>query len=226
MGLNTFAFQVRQNRLNVLRQERMSTELGHAPLLFNFSFDPLSARVTHHINEFVRLNSQHLESFRKRLEIGLKSPREHAATGLLLAYCKRHKGLTELLYFCCRWALKTNLLVSDKNKFSDGSKPDASFASYTRLTICLTFLQFGLDDFGGVETFSGAFLEPTILGKRYDDEVNLVDQHGGLGKKFLQFLEFLSTLDFARMKRQSFVKFNYYSVFTGNDHFCLHKVTY
>lgn len=55
------------------------------------------------------------------------------------------------------------------------------------------------------------------------DEVNLKEQHGGLGKKFIQFLGFLSTLDFARIRRQSFAKFKHYVVFAQQQHVKLHK---
>lgn len=36
---------------------------------------------------------------------------------------------------------------------------DGSFPAYTRLTICLTFIQFGLDAFEGVRTTYKPFLE-------------------------------------------------------------------
>lgn len=63
-----------------------------------------------------------------------------------------------------------------------------------------------------------------IVDPNFLEEVNLFEQYGGLGAKFLQFLRFLSTLNFARMKRQTFTEFGLYTIFATQEHIRLHKV--
>lgn len=222
-----------------------------------FSFDPLGKRVSQHIKDYINARPRKFKTFVDKFN-KWKECKQRRAIGLVLAHCKRHKGLFELLYFCYQWALKSNCVNDDgtdrtpeeneKLRQEVGGAP-----AYNRLTICLTFIQFGLGKLD-VETFAHdrPFLEEVspnhvllfpfspgfqtdifnedpetpeqVVDPRFLEEVNLFEQHGGIGTKFVQFLRSLSTLKFARMKRQSFVAFGLLKTFVAQEHIRLHKV--
>ncbi|KAI6175096.1 hypothetical protein M3Y97_00994400 [Aphelenchoides bicaudatus] len=134
-------------------------------------------------------------------------------------------------YSCAKIAL--TFIQFGLDCFDNVRTPNKPFLEETKFV--------GLDD-GGSEVFSDPnkiheFLdnlesdynkdpkkiEEPLINSRLVNEVNLLEQHGGLGCKFLQFLRFCSSLDFAQMKRQSFVDFCLYSSFCAQQHVRLHK---
>ncbi|KAI6178966.1 RNA-directed RNA polymerase [Aphelenchoides besseyi] len=211
--------KVRLNRLHALTSQNLPVP--------RFSFDPLSDHITKHINGFIQhistAKSDKLAKFRQHLETGrlLDEERAKMAQKKIVMFMNRHVGLDKLLYFCWRWGVKREVVKDYRHReterpfqFVHEDKPPVS---YDIIQLLLTFIQFGLNDFIGAETLDRAFLDEG------EGVVNLEEQHGGLGKKFLQFMEFMSTLRFANLRRQTFIKFGYASAFNNSEWVVLHQ---
>ncbi|KAI6227727.1 RNA-directed RNA polymerase [Aphelenchoides fujianensis] len=228
--------KVRMNRLHALTVANRQVPV--------FSFDPLSQRITNHMADYIqhisayrkpgtdkRLNK--LQAFGNLLKNGklLNEQRALRAQQLIADYCRRHVGLDKLLYFVWRWGVRQNIVKERADRedrpptVSEGIVREEA-AAYDVVQLLLTYIQFGLGRLGGADgagSFDRAFLDPT------DGEANLEEQHGGLGKKLLQFLEFLATLRFANITRQTFMEFKYPSAFCNSEWIALHqaaKATY
>jgi hypothetical protein len=157
-------FKVRQNKIQERRQQLTNsnrdriTNSSLMPPIANFSFDPLSKRVSEHMEIFIAARPNSFNVFCTKIA---KNTKQCEAMYLIRAYCERHQGLAELLYFCYKWARQNNLLIDEPKrspKELEKMISERDFPTYTMLTICLTFLQFGLDTFDGVKTSYNPFL--------------------------------------------------------------------
>lgn len=129
------------------------------PAIFNYSFDPLSKRMSDHIYEYINARDQSFNRFCDRF---YQNKNRSETVYLIRAYCERHHGLSHLLYFCYMWARLNDLLIEEPTRTEDDLiklENEGCMPAYTRQTICLTFLQFGLDGFNGVRTNYKPFLE-------------------------------------------------------------------
>ncbi|KAI6196322.1 RNA-dependent RNA polymerase domain containing protein [Aphelenchoides besseyi] len=211
--------KVRLNRLHALTSQNLPVP--------RFSFDPLSEQITRHIYGYIQSIStdkaNKLAKFRRLLANGkmLDEDRARMAQKNIATYMDRHVGLDKLLYFCWRWGVKREVVKDYRYHKSDRQSQsiheDKQPVAYDIIQLLLTFIQFGLNDFIGAETLDRAFLDEGT------GVVNLEEQHGGLGKKFLQFMEFMSTLRFANLRRQTFIKFGYASAFNNSEWVVLHQ---
>jgi len=186
-------FKVRQYRLHKLRSE------GNK--VVDVSVSPMNDHLTEHIDEFCNSSGGV-----KDLLGGFKQQGRKAST-LIYLYCKRHRGLKNLLYFCNSW-------ITGKKIFK-GIESD--------IKICLIFIMFGLDRFAELQTFTQAFLEETEVDYSGKDRCDLWKQNGSLGKRFLNFMEFMASIQFSKMKRIDLVGFGYYSLITSDTLRRLHE---
>lgn len=93
--------------------------------------------------------------------------------------------------------------------------------NYDAVQLLLAFVQAGTNKFGDeaefYEHYHVRFLDLA------NHPISLVDN---LGEAFMQFIEFLSTIRFALLKRHSFVRFGYHTAFYNQEWLQLQEVSY
>jgi hypothetical protein len=177
-----------------------------------YSFDPLSEKITEHAEKYLK-NEDRRKKFVKFVQKIAKyntlSFHEQKAYEVVYKYCQRHQGLDELLFFCVRWAMKKKLLNSGQVE---------------EIHICLLLLLFGSNGLPceSVEPIS-AFIEEIESPSNNHLAVNLKEQTGGIGKKFLCFLEFLASRAFRQMRQLDFRCFGCHMALLNNEWLTLHS---
>uniref|UniRef100_A0A914BY28 RNA-directed RNA polymerase n=1 Tax=Acrobeloides nanus TaxID=290746 RepID=A0A914BY28_9BILA len=185
--------------INEFRRERLYHQAG----ISSISFDPLSDSLCKHIAEVIDANNR---SFQRFCE---KAIEESVA---LKRYCLRHQGLAELLFFCYKWGRKHHLFSG----------------SFNVEHLCLTVILFGLNKLQ-TENFETtvAWLDETDQMPSPDQSpLNLNEQRGGIGRKFLMLIEFLSTRQFEKIKKLDFLDagLECYSFFIEREWVPLHQL--
>lgn len=131
---------------DVINIVRRSNSVSNPMSEARFSFDPLSEKVSRHINEYIKNRKKRMHNFFAFMynpEDSIEN--ERVAWTNIADYCRRHKGfifififcfflkfflgLDRLLFFCVKWAKTSNILNEQINM----------------LHICLLLIQFGLN---------------------------------------------------------------------------------
>uniref|UniRef100_A0A915CZD6 RNA-dependent RNA polymerase n=1 Tax=Ditylenchus dipsaci TaxID=166011 RepID=A0A915CZD6_9BILA len=168
---------------DVINVVRRTNACNSTLLEAKFSFDPLSEKVSKHIEEYIAHRSKAFNQFLSRMHHPSKALEdERVAWRTLAMYCQHHKGLDQLLFFCSKWA-KTKTVPY--------------------------WLEMVNSD------------NPNI-GK---DVIDLEQQHGGLGKKFMIFLQFLASRQFEMLPFINFMEpsLGYASAFYQKQWWPIHK---
>ncbi|KAI1726213.1 RNA dependent RNA polymerase domain-containing protein [Ditylenchus destructor] len=163
-----------------------------------FSFDPLSEKITQHMDEYLSHRQKEFREFLTRFKIpSTTTLAEEGSWKLLDKYCRLHKGLEKLMFFCIKWARTSELLNGPFNE----------------LHICLLLLKFGLNELPCDSVESVPFFIQKLSQNKTQDLINLEEQHGGLGKKFIIFLEYLASRQFVMLECLDFSDYEYESAF-------------
>uniref|UniRef100_A0A914IBG5 RNA-directed RNA polymerase n=1 Tax=Globodera rostochiensis TaxID=31243 RepID=A0A914IBG5_GLORO len=183
-----------------------------------FSFDPLCDRINVHVEEYVQHRKKQFRLFYEFIRHPEKAPSDEVnGYRTVQIYCNKYKGLDKLMFFTKKW-------VALKGLLEEGSP-------ITDLHLCILVIQYGLNHLPceAIESSPNwlEFIDPALNLEKSQQviTVNLERQHGGIGKKFLRFLEFLSSRQFNLLP---FVDFNepgigYNSVLQQNQLLPLHK---
>ncbi|EJD75145.1 CBR-RRF-1 protein [Loa loa] len=136
------------------------------------------------------------------------------ASGLhaIKRYCRKYKGLDKLFYVLCKWG--------EQQRLFEGR--------LKREHLCLLLIQYGLGYISGENMRSYVFLEQTdeIPPENSNEDQDLNNLIGGIGKCFLRFLQYLSSRSFEIMKVFNFMQPNlgYQSILMRGQWFDLHQV--
>ncbi|KAK6109450.1 RNA dependent RNA polymerase family protein [Brugia pahangi] len=135
------------------------------------------------------------------------------ASGLhaIKRYCRKYKGLDKLLYVLCKWG--------EQQRLFEGR--------LKREHLCLMLIQYGLGYISSDNMRDYVFLEQTdeIPSENSNECRDLNNLIGGIGKCFLQFLQYLSSRSFEKTKIFNFMKPNlgYHSILMRGQWLDLHK---
>nr|CDQ04375.1 Bm5059, isoform b [Brugia malayi] len=135
------------------------------------------------------------------------------ASGLhaIKRYCRKYKGLDKLLYVLCKWG--------EQQRLFEGR--------LKREHLCLLLIQYGLGYISSDNMRDYVFLEQTdeIPSENSNECRDLNSLIGGIGKCFLQFLQYLSSRSFEKAKIFNFMKPNlgYHSILMRGQWLDLHK---
>uniref|UniRef100_A0A183CBH6 RNA-directed RNA polymerase n=1 Tax=Globodera pallida TaxID=36090 RepID=A0A183CBH6_GLOPA len=183
-----------------------------------FSFDPLCDRINVHVEEYVQHRKKQFRLFYEFIRHPEKALSDEVnGYRTVQIYCNKYRGLDKLMFFAKKW-------IALKGLLEEGSP-------ITDLHICILVIQYGLNHLPceAIESSPNwlEFIDPALNCEKSQQvvTVNLERQHGGIGKKFLRFLEFLSSRQFNLLP---FVDFNepaigYTSVLQQNQLLPLHK---
>ncbi|KAI6218239.1 RNA-directed RNA polymerase [Aphelenchoides fujianensis] len=152
-----------------------------------YSFDPTGDDLSERIAAFRRARRDDFNEFCRRVQKDALEPLL-AAKGRVLVrrLCRRHAGLPELLFFAARW-----------------TERQGEWGAEAAYKTVLLFVLFGLKALP--ETTEAPFLEDEKLEEdKRQASVDLQQQTGGCGQKFLLFLEFLAGRAFSRLPAVSF----------------------
>jgi len=172
----------------------------------------LSESLTKHINEYVDRRGTSFKHFVEFMtDPNIPPSSEKKAWSVVRRYCSRYIGLDRLLFFSVKWA-KTGRIF-DK--------------TVTQLHICILMLQLGLNHLP-CEALEGVGYWLDAIELVPDEEFSPIimeHQHGGIGKKFLQFLEYLASRQFEILQSLDFSQPNmgYDSIFQQKQWLALHK---
>ncbi|KAL3106738.1 hypothetical protein niasHT_012003 [Heterodera trifolii] len=183
-----------------------------------FSFDPLCDRINVHVEEYIHHRKKQFRILNEFIRHPEKaSPEEIKGYQTVQLYCNKYKGLDKLMFFAKKWAALKGLL-EESSPLKD-------------LHICILVIQYGLNHLPceAIESSPNwlEFIDSSTHCKKGPQglSINLERQHGGVGKKFLRFLEFLASRQFTLLP---FVDFNepgigFSSVLQQNQLLPLHK---
>jgi len=173
----------------------------------------LSEKMSQHMKEYIKRRPKPFKNFKLRMNDPSQMPEEEWLSWKVVGkYCRHHSGLDELLFFCTKWAKTSNVLENPINE----------------LHICLILLQFGLNHLPceAVEAVP-YWLEPITSPKAQSESspINLEEQHGGLGKKFLAWLEYLASRQFETLELMDFREpgLRYESIFCERQWLPIHR---
>ncbi|KAH7726779.1 RNA dependent RNA polymerase family protein [Aphelenchoides avenae] len=213
--------------LNTIRKANLVTLSASGQRAF--SFNPLSDKLSAHMDEYTKDGSRakKLHKFVKKMtaretcsaqeQIVYRTMKRyvdrHAGTSELIQYDAKsygNLGLDELMFFSMRWA--------QKRRIYEGPMKDTH--------VCLLLLLFGLNR---LPCESVAPPKPFLDEIRDDDSQNAMEridlkkQSGGLGQKFLHFLEFLASRQFEQLPYLRFVGVGCPGFFQNKEWQQLHK---
>uniref|UniRef100_A0A1I8EUD5 RNA-directed RNA polymerase n=1 Tax=Wuchereria bancrofti TaxID=6293 RepID=A0A1I8EUD5_WUCBA len=136
------------------------------------------------------------------------------ASGLhaIKRYCRKYKGLDKLFYVLCKWG--------EQQRLFEGR--------LKREHLCLLLIQYGLGYVSSDNMRNYVFLEQTdeIPPENSNECHDLSSLIGGIGKCFLQFLQYLSSRSFEKAKIFNFMRANlgYHSILMRGQWLDLHQL--
>ncbi|CAD5218315.1 unnamed protein product [Bursaphelenchus okinawaensis] len=129
-------------RLNVISEKRRADPTAQ---INYYSFDPVSDRLSEHIDVFVNADEIRQVELRNRLEKDKTRSRLKPAILTIEKYCEVYDGLYDWMAFSVKWADKNGILVKTgapiEKDIMDEDKQDTPVFNYTH--ICLLIILFG-----------------------------------------------------------------------------------
>ncbi|KAH7727341.1 RdRP1 [Aphelenchoides avenae] len=197
--------------LNTIRKTNLATlsASSHGA----FSFNPLSDKLSVHMDEYTKeeLRAKKLSRFLKKMtKWEARCADEKIIYKTMKRYVDRHAGLDELLFFSMRWA--------QKRRIYEGPLKDTH--------VCLLLLLFGLNRLPCESVAPPKpFLDEIRDGDSQtgNERIELKKQSGGLGQKFLHFLQFLASRQFEQLPYLRFADIDCPGFFQNREWQQLHR---
>uniref|UniRef100_A0A1I7RUN6 RNA-directed RNA polymerase n=1 Tax=Bursaphelenchus xylophilus TaxID=6326 RepID=A0A1I7RUN6_BURXY len=208
--------RVRLDYITELRRQNPNQEI------YYYSFDPVSDRLSTHIDDYLNSKSSRRGALARFLEANIKKYRTKEATKLIFKYCEVYDGLMDLMTFTVKWAEKNGILVGtgERKERDLMDVEQVGVPVFNSIHMCLMIILFGQGKLDTINT-PRSFEEPEDLEGM--DPVDLRKQHGGLGQRFLGLMRFMASRDFLMLKELSFLDFGYVSGFYNNEWFYAQK---